>query len=359
MALQVIGGICSLIAELLSGVKSILTDPIPDVRSASALAILSLNESLGGGNENESNKDLDGISIALSAHITSLITSFNINFLMQSSSNILLYTTYITIFGIVIFTILSMILKKDKDEKWFLSPITVYDIKQNKFEKHFCKRQIMLLADIKHNKSIKTNNNIPYVHTISDDDEKEYDEEDRVYLQLQRRQLRVEMDAFIKNKPKLMRNNKFNKIYLLLILSMCFLSLMNCFHVFSFSILKAILPSIYYHYGDKYNLNSIKTISSMLQIGMIFALILALFYRYYSNQSIYGQYKCSAVLVKLSIAISAILSASALAILSLNESLGGGNENESNKDLDGISIKSKETLWHQGFLNSTIFERVT
>eukprot|EP01083_Nonionella_stella_P229813 812967_1 len=63
MALQVIGGICSLIAELLSGVKSILTDPIPDVRSASALAILSLNESLGGGNENESNKDLDGISI--------------------------------------------------------------------------------------------------------------------------------------------------------------------------------------------------------------------------------------------------------------------------------------------------------
>eukprot|EP01083_Nonionella_stella_P110652 323974_1 len=63
MAVQVIGGICSLIAELLSGVKSILTDPIPDVRSASALAILSLNESLGGGNENESNKDLDGISI--------------------------------------------------------------------------------------------------------------------------------------------------------------------------------------------------------------------------------------------------------------------------------------------------------
>eukprot|EP01083_Nonionella_stella_P229812 812966_1 len=66
MALQVIGGICSLIAEpksilpyipeLLSGIKSILTDPIPDVRSASALAIRSLNESLEG-----CNKDLDGI----------------------------------------------------------------------------------------------------------------------------------------------------------------------------------------------------------------------------------------------------------------------------------------------------------
>ena len=56
MAAQVIGGICSLIAEpksilpylseLLNGIKSILIDPIPEVRSASALAIRSLNESL-------------------------------------------------------------------------------------------------------------------------------------------------------------------------------------------------------------------------------------------------------------------------------------------------------------------------
>eukprot|EP01083_Nonionella_stella_P091569 256072_1 len=56
MAAQVIGGICSLIAEprsilpyigeLLSGIRSILIDPIPEVRCASALAIRSLSESI-------------------------------------------------------------------------------------------------------------------------------------------------------------------------------------------------------------------------------------------------------------------------------------------------------------------------
>jgi len=72
MAAQVIGGICSLIAEpksivpylaqLLRGIKSILTDPIPEVRSASALAIRSLNESLcdGGGGE-EAQQHMRGV----------------------------------------------------------------------------------------------------------------------------------------------------------------------------------------------------------------------------------------------------------------------------------------------------------
>ena len=67
MAAQVIGGVCQLIAEpksivpyipeLLVGIKSILCDPIPEVRNASALAIRSLNESLG----NENNKDLESL----------------------------------------------------------------------------------------------------------------------------------------------------------------------------------------------------------------------------------------------------------------------------------------------------------
>lgn len=57
MAAQVIGGICSLIAEpqsimpyvpqLIDGIKSILCDPIPEVRTAAAMAIRSFNETLG------------------------------------------------------------------------------------------------------------------------------------------------------------------------------------------------------------------------------------------------------------------------------------------------------------------------
>ncbi len=72
--------------------------------------------------------DILFIILALTSHITSLITQFSINTLMQSSSNILLNITCITMFGIVIFTIVSMILKKDEDKKWFLSPVTVYEL---------------------------------------------------------------------------------------------------------------------------------------------------------------------------------------------------------------------------------------
>ncbi len=48
------------------------------------------------------------------------------------------------------------------------------------------------------------------------------------------------------------------------------------------NILKELLPSVYYHY-EKYNLSSIKTIKSMLQIGIIIALIFAINMYYHQH----------------------------------------------------------------------------
>ncbi len=35
-----------------------------------------------------------------------------------------------------------------------------YDIQRKKFDQHFCKQQILLFTDIKHNKSVKTDSDI-------------------------------------------------------------------------------------------------------------------------------------------------------------------------------------------------------
>eukprot|EP01083_Nonionella_stella_P104687 300411_1 len=245
--------------------------------------------------------DIVFIVIALCAHLSSFTTPIGIESLANASMDTLLRTGCVSIVGIVLFIVLCVILRQDTDEKWYLSPLTVYDASINEYDDEFCQKQITLKAC-----SNKKSDDVQQQEL-----EDAHFKEDSVDVTLQNRTLAAELKDYMQQQPSCQRHHAFIMIYALIITSMCNLSVMNCLNVFSLEMVQDLLPGLNTSYPHptihEQVLGSNGNISSMIQTGMILALFIALFYRYYAMNAVYTHYKCSSVLVKLLVTLSVIL----------------------------------------------------
>lgn len=286
------------------------------------------------------------IMIALCAHFTSLMTIFGVDRLSQSqtNTNYLYNTGYILIFAIIIIIVISLLLRRDDDQKWYLSPLSVWDHALKKYDEDFVPKQVSLRMNIEDN-----NYNITKVqhqqHQVSDisdvelrmdDIEKDeaknkeekaenndnhhdithtgdIDDLDKDEQDLQIKTLKFEIERLMKIKPRIKHvlNMSFMKTYWFLVMAFSCLSIMNCLNIFSYKLTNDALDTInryYYHNGDKYDLGQLDSVPLMIQIGIICSLSVALFYRYSaSKDAVYGDFQCSSVLLKLMVILISIL----------------------------------------------------
>lgn len=282
--------------------------------------------------------DIMFIMIGFGGSIFSFSTTFGIDKLIKLSSNSLLIIGFITLLGVVVVVILSAFIEKNKDAKWHLSPMSVYDHILHTFDETFTQKQILLnmieseLAKHKKNAPNTDRNKNDESFTISDasdvpltlnsdgtdvvnnnieNENKEIDDDNTISSDFEHKTLKTEIEEFIKNKPKYILDIPFLKTYFSIVIAMICLSLMNCLNVFSLSLLDELLPNIesFKFHKSKYDSLSLNSVPLMLQIGIIIALTLSLFYRYFysSSDAVYGDFKCSTLLIKLLVLISFVL----------------------------------------------------